>query len=111
MEPFNDKYFDRACLFLLLVVFIIIICNVFFGKCNAEDWRRFNPPVLVEITHEHQAFQTYDTITAIHYHRLLDGKVYVIAVDGTEIFCDNINILSIKSLIVKGGMVVERIYK
>jgi hypothetical protein len=54
---------------------------------SESQWRQ--KQVVLQTTIEHQMIPEYDTVTARHYHKV-DNKFYIITVDSTELWVDNI---------------------
>ena len=61
--------------------------TVLLLTCLIGEWRQGN--YILETTIEHQMLPEKDTIIARHYHKV-DNKFYIITVDSTELWVDNI---------------------
>lgn len=65
--------------FLILLTSLALFCNA--------EWRQ--KVITVQTTVDHQMIPEYDTVTIKHYHKV-DNKFYLITVDSTELWVDNI---------------------
>jgi hypothetical protein len=69
-----------------LLLILALCCFV-----DSAEWRQ--TPVVLQTTVEHQMLPEYDTIIARHYHTV-ENKIYIITVDSTELWVDNIKVLN-----------------
>lgn len=65
----------------LVILVLVLFCIV------GAQWRQ--KEIVVQTTIEHQMIPEYDTVTIKHYHKVND-KFYLITVDSTELWVDNI---------------------
>jgi hypothetical protein len=66
---------------------VIIMTMLSILAIGESQWRQ--KTVLLQTTIEHQMIPEYDTVTARHYHKV-DNKFYIITVDSTELWVDNL---------------------